>query len=291
MPTRTGQFPTGFRRGWSDWQKDLPAAAKWAKATGFEVIDLTGQTKAEDIKTLKAAGLNVGSVDLPGWSDLMTKDAAKRKDGVARLTSFIKELSELGAKRYFTVAIPDDKAIGIGDAFKQAVEGYGALAQSIEATGARLCFEGWPGGGNHPVCNPETTRALFKEVPSKALGLNYDPSHLIRMGIDHIRFLKEFAPRVGHVHAKDTEIDSDALYEVGHEQNSAFVKGHGFGKYVWRYTIPGHGEARWKTIFNILKDAKFDGAVSVELEDENFNGSEQGEKDALTASLWYLRYA
>ena len=33
MPTRTGNFPIGFRRGWSDWQKkDTAALAAWAVA-------------------------------------------------------------------------------------------------------------------------------------------------------------------------------------------------------------------------------------------------------------------
>ncbi|MCZ7647276.1 MAG: sugar phosphate isomerase/epimerase [Planctomycetota bacterium] len=290
--TRTGGFPVGFRRGWSEWQKDLPALAGWAKANGFGAIDLTGgKTTPAEIKTLKDAGLRVGSVDIPDWSLLMSKDAAKRKDAVQKIAAFVKDLVEHGARAFFTVAMPEDKASPIAENFKLAVEGYGALGREIDGTGARIVFEGWPGGGSHVACNPETTRALFKETGCKALGVNYDPSHLIRMGIDHLRFLREFADRVGHVHAKDTEIFPEAIYEVGHEQGSAFEKAHGFGRHTWRYTIPGHGEARWKAIFRILEQAKFGGAVCVELEDENFNGSEQGEKDALLASRDYLKYA
>jgi sugar phosphate isomerase/epimerase len=47
--------------------------------------------------------------------------------------------------------------------------------------------------------------------------------------------------------------------------------------------------ARWGEIFNVLKSSGYRGAVSVELEDQNFNGSETGEQAALNASLAYLR--
>jgi len=46
---------------------------------------------------------------------------------------------------------------------------------------------------------------------------------------------------------------------------------------------------RWGEIFSVLKQSGYKGAVSVELEDENFNGSEEGEQRALLASLAYLR--
>ena len=86
----------------------------------------------------------------------------------------------------------------------------------------------------------------------------------------------------------DSEIDEEARYEFG-TQNATFAKSHGFGEWTWRYTIPGHGVARWSEILKILKDSGYNGVVSVELEDENFNGTEDGEKRALELSLAYLR--
>jgi len=70
------------------------------------------------------------------------------------------------------------------------------------------------------------------------MGVNYDPSHLIRMGIDPLRFLKEFVGRVYHVHGKDAELFADNLYEYGHEQPPTFAKEMNFGSMAWRYTIP-----------------------------------------------------
>jgi len=50
-----------------------------------------------------------------------------------------------------------------------------------------------------------------------------------------------------------------------------------------------NGITRWTRICEILKTSGFNGTISVELEDENFNGSEDGEKAGLTASLAYLK--
>ena len=146
---------------------------------------------------------------------------------------------------------------------------------------------GWPGPGAL-CCTPEGYRAFFAECPSPALGVNYDPSHLIRMGIDPLRFLHEFADRVFHVHGKDTEISSENLYEYGSEQPPTFGKSVPFGGNHWRYTIPGHGLTSWVEIFRILVAHGYDGCVCIELEDANFNGSEEGEKEGLLQGARFL---
>jgi sugar phosphate isomerase/epimerase len=293
MTTRTGNFPIGFRRGWSDWQKnDLPALAKWAKTTGFEALDL-GKVGPEEIKTLQSADLKLGSADLLDFGNIMASDDGKRKETIAQNIAYIKSAAGLGAKLFFTVVIPGDHAAKRADNYKLAVESYAPICEAAASVGGFIVIEGWPGGDpwlSSLCCSPESVRMFLKDVPRGA-ALNYDPSHLIRLGIDHIRFLKEFIASVKHVHAKDTELFPEAQYEFGLYQDGITAKGHGFGALAWRYTIPGHGVARWTQIFKTLSEHKYAGIVSVELEDENFNGSEIGEKAALTHSLEFLRSA
>ena len=109
------------------------------------------------------------------------------------------------------------------------------------------------------------------------------------MGIDPLRFLREFVSRVFHVHAKDTEILSENLYEFGHEQSATFAQPIPFGRHHWRYTIPGHGMMRWTEAFRILEANGYAGCVSIELEDANFNGSEEDEKLGLLLGASYLQ--
>lgn len=282
LVTRTGSFPIGFRRGWSEWQKDLPSTLEWAKANDLGVIDL-GRDLA-DLKTTTAAGLKAGSIDLLEWQPMFSADAGKRQAAVEKNKAFV---AEAGAQRYFAVVLPEDPSLPRAQNFGYAVESFAALAPALEAAGGRIVLEGWPGPGAL-CCTPETYRALIKEVGSKSIGINYDPSHLIRMGIDPIRFLKEFAPHVGHVHGKDTEKKEDDVYEYGTEQPATFKKSPAFGESSWRYTIPGAGLTPWTTVFTILVDNGYQGAVCIELEDANYNGTETGEKAGILAGAQYL---
>lgn len=260
----------------------------WAKANGFSVIDVGAD--AEACAAVANAGLKIGSADLKAWSGIATSDEAKRKSFVEENDAYIAEAVKSGAKNFFAVILPDDPKLPRAENHGYAVEGLRALGPVLERHGAKLVLEGWPGQGAL-ACTPETYRSLVKQAESPAIGINYDPSHLIRMGIDPVRFLKEFGERVFHVHGKDTEFDSEALYEYGWEQKPALGKEHGFGSGFWRYTIPGHGATPWTTVLNLLEGFGYSGAVCIELEDERFNGSEDGEKRGLLAGGAFLASA
>lgn len=284
--TRTGGFGIGFRRGGSEWQKNLPATVEWAKRNGFAALDV-GRDGDTAGAAVAAAGLAVGSVDLAEWQGMISPDKAKRADAVARNAAYVAACAALGPVRHFLVMLPEKPDLPRATNFAFMVESFSELAPVLEKHGARLVIEGWPGAGAL-CCTPEGYRAFFRECPSPAMGINYDPSHLIRMGIDPLRFLREFADRVGHVHGKDTVLDAERLYDLGREQPPTFAKPFRYGGGHWRYAIPGHGVMDWGGAFAILKAAGYGGAVSIELEDQNFNGAEATEKQGLTLGLRYL---
>lgn len=287
--THTGNFTIGFRRLGSTWQKDLDTLIVWAKENHFGAIDV-GDNAAPDIEKIKAAGLEVGSADLLDWSGyggMLSPAKATRDATVEKATRNIEASTAAGAKNFFTLMVPEKSAVPRKENFGYMIESYSALVPVLERTGGRLAVEGWPGPGAL-CCTPETYRAFFRELPSKNMGVNYDPSHLIRMGIDPLRFLNEITERVFHVHGKDTALYSEHLYEFGHEQPPTFAESPAFGSKAWRYTLPGHGQARWVEIFRILKNAGYNGCVSIELEDANFNGTEEGEKRGLNLSCEFL---
>jgi sugar phosphate isomerase/epimerase len=293
MPTRTGNFPIGFRRGGGAWQKDLAALASWSREQGFDAIDLSRVSKS-DADTLTSAGLRLGSVDVIDLGQICATDPGKRKAVLEANLAYIPQAVAAGAKVFFTVILPGDASAKRSDNYRHAVDCYTPIAEAIDKAGGKLAIEGWPGGAPHypaMCCTPETCRRIMTDIPFNCIGFNYDPSHLIRLGVDHIRFLHEFLPRIFHVHAKDTELMADALYEYGLYQPAVFDKPHGFGEHVWRYTLPGHGVTRWTEAFRILSEASFPGIISIELEDEHFNGSEAGEKSALIHSLAFLKGA
>ena len=214
-------------------------------------------------------------------------DAGAREASIEKNKSYIAQAAAKGVRNFFLVVLPADPGAPRAENFGYATQSLGALTSTLEEHGARLVIEGYPGAGAL-CCTPEGYRALFEACPSMSIGINYDPSHLVRMGIDPIRFLQEFSARVYHVHGKDCEITADDLYQYGWEQPATFKQSPAFGATAWRYTIPGQGNSNWSEICRVLRDTNYGGAICIELEDADYNGSEAGEKAGLLAGARFL---
>jgi sugar phosphate isomerase/epimerase len=284
MHTKTGRFPIGFRRGWTDWFNDTSGLINWAKSNNFGVID--AGSDLQELSNIANNEISIGSADLKDWHGLISANPADRKASLTANAEFIPLAAELGVKNYFAVMLPKDPHAKRSENFAYMVDSLNKLSDVLSANGGRLVIEGWPGEGAL-CCTPESYEACLAQTPA-SIGINFDPSHLIRMGIDPHRFLKDNASRVYHVHGKDCYVNQEALYQLGHEQPATWAKNHDFGNAVWRYTIPGYGQSDWKQIFSILNENGYQGAVSIELEDENFNGSTEGEQAGLKLAAQVL---
>ena len=286
MKTATGNFPLGWRRRNFAWEQDLDGMIAWALENDLEVIDL-GRDADEISKTVVGAGLRVGSADLTVWTEMMSPDAGARRDAVARNAEYIRDCAAAGAKTFFICMVPEDPSRSRAENFGYMVESYSALRSAFEDNDAYLVIEGWPGPGSL-VCTPETYRAFIEQVGSPNMGVNYDPSHLVRMGIDPIRFLKEFVGHVFHVHGKDAMIIDENLYQFGNLQEATFAAPYKYGGMNWRYTIPGHGVSDWKIILSVLQDSGYDGCVSIELEDHYYDDTEYEQKQGVLQGVKFL---
>jgi len=292
--TRTGSFPIGFRIGGSEWQKNISDVIGFARDSGFAGLDLPANDPAA-VGTILEAGLAIGTVDVPqAWTDLCSADAGKRSEAAKEKADQIAALVEAGAKHFFCVILPEDQTAERSENLEYAADGYGQLCEHIADTGAKILLEGWPGGYPYYAslaCTPADYRLVFDRVGSDVLGVNYDPSHLVRMHIDPLRFIQEFSSRIFHVHAKDTELLDDVVYDYGITQLATEATKHGYGEHIWRYTIPGHGCIRWTRLFAELANVGYDGMVCIELEDEQFAGSKEAEQRGLLGSRDFLVYA
>ncbi|MFN8420341.1 MAG: sugar phosphate isomerase/epimerase [Anaerolineae bacterium] len=286
MKKATGGFPLGWRRRNFAWEKDVAGVIQWATDNDLEVIDL-GREADTTAKPFLEAGLRVGTVDLPVWEGMISPDAGKRKAAIAKNAEYIKTCAKAGLNVFFMCMMPEDAARSRKENFGYMVESYGELKAAFEQNNAYLAIEGWPGPGSL-VCTPETYRAFIEQIGSPNMGVNYDPSHLVRMGIDPIRFLREFVSHVFHVHGKDTMIIEENLYQYGNLQESTFAKAYNYGGMNWRYTIPGHGLSDWKTILNMLADHGYKGCVSIELEDHYYNDTEHDQKQGVLQGVKFL---
>jgi sugar phosphate isomerase/epimerase len=159
------------------------------------------------------------------------------------------------------------------------------IVQVAEAEGVKLGIENcpmlfsndeWPGGKNLAT-SPTLWHAIFDAIPSPHLGLNLDPSHLVWQQIDCARCIREFGPRIFHVHAKDERIDRDLQYSMGTL---------GLGWHVPK--LPGLGEVNWGEMFGALTDVRYQGPVCIEVEDRAYEGTLADRKRALRQSKRFL---
>lgn len=139
-----------------------------------------------------------------------------------------------------------------------------AVALAFENCPMIFSYDEWPGGHNIAY-SPYIWRRILSEWDG-AVGMNFDPSHLVLQMIDQGRFIREFGPHMRHVHAKDLMIDRDGLYERG-------ILSAGMGWQVPR--MPGLGEVDWSGFFSGLYRAGYDGPVVIEHEDRKFEGSDE----------------
>jgi sugar phosphate isomerase/epimerase len=120
----------------------------------------------------------------------------------------------------------------------------------------------WPAGHNI-AWSPRIWRRILEQW-GDTIGLNYDPSHLVWLMIDHGRFVEEFGAHILHVQAKDLMIDRNGLYERG-------TLSGGIGWQVPR--LPGLGEVDWRVFFSSLYRVGYDGDIIIEHEDRGFEGT------------------
>ena len=164
----------------------------WAKHSGLEVID-PGRDGDSVGHQIIEAGLGIGSVDLLEWNTMIAADKAKRADAIAKRadaiaknTEYIQACAAYGVVNHFVVMLPENKDLPRNENFGYMVDSFNQLAPALEKHNARLVIEGYPGPGAL-CCTPEGYRALFKECPSKAMGVNYDPSTSAEVGGWHCR--------------------------------------------------------------------------------------------------------
>src|SRR5512143_56543 len=133
--TRTGGFGIGFRSWGSGWQAALDDTISFARANGFEGIDVAGP---DGRRKIADAGLRIGSVDVLRGKDLMSADAGRRKAAAEENLRVIRSAVPHGALNFFTVAVPEDLAAPRRENFARAVDGYGRLCEAIAPLGARV---------------------------------------------------------------------------------------------------------------------------------------------------------
>jgi sugar phosphate isomerase/epimerase len=128
--------------------------------------------------------------------------------------------------------------------------------------GVKVAVEMHPG---FVVYNPETMLRL-RSIAGKAVGCNYDPSHMFWQGIDPIAAIRLLGEVIFHVHAKDTQMYPSNLPLVGVLDTKKYTDERN-RSWIFRTVGYGHGEEWWAEFISTLRMFGYDYVLSIEHED------------------------
>jgi sugar phosphate isomerase/epimerase len=263
------------------------AGAERRRYAGTSHIDVGGMTpaRAQDITgALAERGVTISGLGY--YPNPLHADADHRAAVIAHLMQVITAAGIMGVGVVNTF-LGGDRRLGVDDNWARAIEIFAPIIAHARNAGVRLCFENcpmifsqdeWPGGHNIAY-SPKIWRRILGEW-GDAVGMNFDPSHLVWQMIDMGRFIREFGPHMAHVHAKDVMIDREGLYENG-------VMSVGMGWQIPR--LCGLGEVNWTVFFSELYRAGYDGPVIIEHEDRIFEGTDDRVKRGFLLARDVLR--
>jgi sugar phosphate isomerase/epimerase len=245
-----------------------PANVEFARAQGFSnMILAVGSTldpasvsdaQIENVRTT----LEKTQMHVSAFQFTLNHIAPDAQDRAQKNVSFVKAI-ELAGKLgvpYIGTASGKDAAKPFHAQVDEIVRVYNEkYFPACERNHVRILWEPWPEGPNLAT-SPVGFAALFKGFGnSQYVGLQYDPSHLVRQFMDPIQTARDFVDKIYDVHLKDTEI----LWPVLRAGGITPVDEASW----WRYRIPGLGAINWAQFFSVLQDVGYSGAMSVEHED------------------------
>ena len=178
-------------------------------------------------------------------------------------------------------------AKSIDQNFEVFKERWPAIVETAEAHHIKIGIENcpmfftgdeWPGGKNMAF-SPAIWERMFEIIPSRALGLNYDPSHLVWMQMDEIQPIYDFADRLYHIHLKDVKVYRDKLNRVGILATPLEYHAP---------SLPGLGDVRWRDFFSALTTVGYQDPCCIEVEDRAFENTEQDIKKFIVQSLKFV---
>ena len=270
----------GFCSGFSE--EDLVIA----RQAGFDGIELFVPNKAmmdpakidrnviaRARETLERAG--VKALTVFHYADYADADPAKAKAASLGMKKSMDVAEGLGTKIVTCNAwVP--KGVPFEEQLKSYARTFGRFAKMAEDRGLVIAIENCPHGGRNIGYSPWAWARMFEAVPSKAVGLEFDQSHLVFQFIDVERALYDFRDRIYAFHAKDTQIYPHVLERTG-------VLGRGW----WTFRIPGFGDVDWTSIFRGLTDIGYSGPCIIEHEDPVFHGPRR--EEGLKLGLKHLK--
>ena len=271
----------------------LEDVAAWAAAHEFDAIRLSARgdcdpdrilTEGPDrvLDTLKRHGLYLAA--LSGHQPLLHADPEERERAQRQLIRNIDTAAALGTPVVVTATgtpcswlfygLPAPRSVGhtyhanppsqtsrVEEVLGMFREMFTPVVRHAEEKGVKIALDCAVRMGNIAV-NPEMWERVLDAIPSDALGLSFDPSHLLWLQISPVEeAVRMFKGKWYYADVKDAEIRPQMLFRQGI-----------IGNCWWEYRVPGRGQLNWGTIIGALHYADYDYVLCVENEDADCPG-------------------
>lgn len=270
--------------------RSLPEIIAWAGANGFSALELASwprESNAAD-PSLDVVGLDQHGADelnalarqhnvtfscLTYCPNTLDRDPAKREANIRHLHRVIDAARMLGVNTISTF-VGRDETKKQSQNLAEMTRVFAPLLDYAGARNIRIGIEncpmpGWQfeGLAGNVAYAPSIWDDMFSLLPHRNFGLNLDPSHLVWLGVNYYEIVPKYASRIFHTHAKDTEIFPD-------KRAYATILNAGWDGW-WRYRLPGKGEIDWKRWASVLRASGYDGVLSIEHEDPEYEHTEK----------------
>ena len=290
---------------------DRPLAdiARWAAAHGFEALEVAAwpdlgdrpftathldaekldERTAEEVRGLfDQHGLELSSLSF--YDNNLHPDPEERAAIHTHLRRCIDAAAMVGCPTVGTF-VGRNWTRSVREDLREAEEMFKPLVDHAGTKGVKIlienCFmEGWhpDGYAGNLAYSPELWEWMF----SLGLYLNYDPSHLVWLGIDPVEAVRPYLDRIPHAQAKDVQLFPERRNRYGWPGKSV-VRDDPWDVGWWRYRVPGLGEVDWRRLVDVMYEGGFEGVLSVEHEDPVWGGTEERIETGLDVAAATLR--
>jgi sugar phosphate isomerase/epimerase len=290
-------------------QWSLEEIATWAAGAGYEALEVAcwpsvggrefeashlpvatmTATQADDtVGSLAAKGLQISA--LAYYENNLHPDPERRAQIATHLRHSIDAAQLLGVP-YVGTFVGRDPSRSVPANMLEAERVFPELVAYAAERGVRIVVENCVMEGWHPDGYPGNiaySPQLWEWMFGLDLYLNWDPSHLVWIGIDPVATIAPYADRIVHAQAKDVEVDVAARNRYGvfgtvDKGDNPWATGW------WRYRVPGRGQVDWSHVVDRLYEAGFAGTLSVEHEDPMWGGTPERVLEGLRIAHRTLR--
>ena len=225
---------------------------------GLFALDMNAEQRREALDMIKSHGLCVSAVcgDLGGHGFTVAADNAAKIETSKRIMEMALAFETNVVTTHIGV-IPADKS----GCYGVLTEACTALGKIGEECGSRFAIETGPE-------SPEVLGAFLDQLPTKGIGVNYDPANLVMVtGSDPVKGVYTLGKYIYHTHAKDgvrlKTVDPEILYGVW------FAEG-GIGdnrlEDYFLETPLGQGGVDFDGWIRALRDIGYEGFLTIERE-------------------------